>query len=139
MKRARVSRHACALRPAGAGPSYIMSPQVETTPGMPDSLSVPATDSPSVICSMARAIPVCSFEQIASLEAKRQEHISRPCGDAAIAGVHEDHAVRHDQWRAIDTRAGGFNAVYGREFLVRVELPENGTIRRGVRANTTVV
>ena len=76
---------------------------------------------------------------IRSVQAKRKEDISGPRCDAAVAGVHEDHAAGNDQRRTVDAGAGRFDAIHCREFLVRIELPENRSIGRGVGAKPAVV
>src|SRR5262245_26093061 len=87
MKRARTSRHASASRPAGAGPSNIKSPYVETTPVNADSLSVPATDSPSVICNIAFTVGIRrSKDQAANKLGRRPGVLIEPL-DRASPGL----------------------------------------------------
>src|SRR6185295_8934864 len=76
---------------------------------------------------------------LSSFQAKGQEDIPGPRGDPAVARVHKDHSAGYDQRRAVDTRTGGLDAVYRREFLVGVELPEDGSICRRVGAKAAVV
>src|SRR5262249_27241111 len=67
-----------------------------------------------------------------SVEAEGEQHIAGSCGNSAVAGVRKNHAVGHDQRRSVDAGAVRLDAVYRREFLVGVELPEDLAVRGGI-------
>src|SRR5207245_2775248 len=57
------------------------------------------------------------------VHAEREQNISAPAAKCAVAGADEDHSARNNWAGSIDRAAGGFHAVDGFEFTIRVELP----------------
>src|SRR5215510_15522187 len=69
---------------------------------------------------------------------KRQQHVPRPSGDAAVARVHVEHAVDDGYSWTVHRRTFGLYAVDGEEFLVAVEAPDQRAVVGCVGAEPAV-